>query len=59
MLATAADGPFDDPDWLFELKLDGYRTQAVVRDGAVRLWTRKRVDAADGTGNDLRAAAVA
>lgn len=46
MLATLAEGAFDDPDWLFELKWDGYRVQAVVRDGTVRLWTRKRVDAA-------------
>lgn len=46
MLATAVDGPFDDPDWIFELKLDGYRTQAVVRNGSVRLWTRNRKDAA-------------
>ncbi len=46
MLATAVDGPFNDPAWLFELKLDGYRTQAVVRGGTVKLWTRKRVDAA-------------
>ena len=46
MLATAADAAFDDPDWLFELKLDGYRTQAVVRDGTMRLWTRNRKDAA-------------
>ena len=44
--ATAIDGPFSDPGWLFELKLDGYRVQAVVGDGALRLWTRKRVDAA-------------
>lgn len=46
MLATLAEGAFDDPDWLFEIKWDGYRVQAVVRDGSVRLWTRKRVDAA-------------
>ena len=46
MLATAVDAAFNDPDWLFELKLDGYRTQAVVRDGAVKLWTRNRKDAA-------------
>jgi bifunctional non-homologous end joining protein LigD len=46
MKATAADKPFDDPDWLFELKLDGYRVEAVVEDGRVRLWTRNRQDAA-------------
>jgi bifunctional non-homologous end joining protein LigD len=46
MLATLAEGAFDDPEWLFELKWDGYRVQAVISDGRVRLWTRKRVDAA-------------
>ena len=46
MLAAAADGPFSDADWLYEVKLDGYRVQAVVHEGTVRLWTRKRIDAA-------------
>lgn len=46
MLATLADAPFSDPDWLFEVKWDGYRVQAVVRNRRVRLWTRKRIDAA-------------
>ena len=45
MLATAVDGPFSDPDWIYELKLDGYRTQAMVRDGALKLWTRSGKDA--------------
>ena len=46
MTATLADRAFSDPEWLFELKWDGYRVQAVVRDGRVRLWTRNRLDAA-------------
>ncbi|HET7646056.1 MAG TPA: DNA ligase D [Candidatus Limnocylindria bacterium] len=46
MRATLASEPFDDPDWLFEVKWDGYRVQAVVRDGEARLWTRNRQDAA-------------
>ena len=46
MLATLAAGAFDDPDWLFEVKWDGYRVEAVIGDGRVRLWTRNRVDAA-------------
>ena len=46
MLATLTDGAFDDPDWLFEVKWDGYRVEAVVRGGQVRLWTRNRTDAA-------------
>ncbi len=45
-LAPAVDAPFSDPDWLFEMKLDGYRIEAVVADGTVRLWTRNHNDAA-------------
>src|SRR3954451_18114279 len=44
MLATLASKAFDDPDWLFEIKWDGYRVQAVVRDGKVKLWTRSLKD---------------
>jgi bifunctional non-homologous end joining protein LigD len=46
MRATLADAAFTDPDWLFEVKWDGYRVEAVVRDGTARLWTRNRQDAA-------------
>ena len=46
MKATLADAAFDDPDWLFEVKWDGYRVEAVVRDGKARLWTRNQQDAA-------------
>ena len=46
MLATPVDRAFSDPDWLFEMKLDGYRVEAVVHDGRVKLWTRNRKDAA-------------
>ena len=45
MNATLATSPFNDPDWLFEVKWDGYRVEAVVRDGTARLWTRRRQDA--------------
>lgn len=46
MLATAGDRPYEDPNWVHEVKWDGYRVQAVVRDGKVRIWTRNRADAA-------------
>jgi bifunctional non-homologous end joining protein LigD len=45
MRATLADRPFSHPDWLYEVKWDGYRVEAVVREGRVRLWTRNRQDA--------------
>ena len=45
MLATLANKPFSDPDWLYEIKWDGYRVQAVVADGKVRMWTRNLNDA--------------
>lgn len=45
MLATLTSKPFSDPKWLFEIKWDGYRVQAVVADGTVRLWTRNLKDA--------------
>ena len=46
MLATLVGAPFDDPDWLFEVKWDGFRVEAVVDGGSVRLWTRGEKDAA-------------
>ncbi len=46
MLATPTGAPFSDPDWLFELKLDGYRLQAVVGNGGSRTWTRNHKDGA-------------
>jgi bifunctional non-homologous end joining protein LigD len=30
MLATTVDEPFDSPDWLFEIKWDGYRAVAFI-----------------------------
>jgi bifunctional non-homologous end joining protein LigD len=46
MLATLVGGPFDSPEWLFEVKWDGFRVEAVVDGGAARLWTRGEKDAA-------------
>ncbi|MGA7647897.1 MAG: non-homologous end-joining DNA ligase, partial [Terriglobales bacterium] len=44
MLATPADKAFDDPDWLFEIKWDGYRAVAFIEDGRVRLVSRSQND---------------
>ena len=32
--------PFDDPDWLFELKMDGFRALAIIENGRARLISR-------------------
>jgi bifunctional non-homologous end joining protein LigD len=45
MLATLVGAPFDDPDWLFEVKWDGFRVETVVDGGGVRHWTRGEQDA--------------
>ena len=46
MRATLATQPFSDEDWLFEVKWDGYRVEAVVRGGRATIWTRNQQDAA-------------
>src|SRR6476660_4336798 len=45
MLATLVGAPFDGPDWLFEIKWDGFRVETVVDGESVRLWTRGERDA--------------
>lgn len=40
MLATLARKPFSDPDWLYELKYDGFRCLACKSAGEVNLWSR-------------------
>jgi bifunctional non-homologous end joining protein LigD len=44
MLATLADAPFDDHEWIFEVKWDGYRVIAEVEKGKVRLYSRNNND---------------
>src|SRR5258706_12589902 len=40
MLATATDKPFDNDEWLFELKLDGYRAIAEMNKQKFLLYSR-------------------
>ena len=40
MLATLIHAPFDDPDWLFETKWDGFRIVADVTRGRAALYSR-------------------
>jgi bifunctional non-homologous end joining protein LigD len=44
MLASLANEPFDDPEWLYEIKWDGYRIVSFLRDGKVQLKTRNDQD---------------
>jgi bifunctional non-homologous end joining protein LigD len=32
--------PFDDPEWLFELKYDGFRALAIIEHGRAQLLSR-------------------
>ena len=44
MLATLVPEPFDDEDWLYEVKFDGYRVQAYAAGGSFRLYSRGLLD---------------
>ena len=46
MLATLADRPFSDPNWLFEIKWDGVRALARIENGDLALRSRNAVDIA-------------
>ena len=43
MKATLIDEPFDDPDWLYEVKWDGYRAIAKVSKTDVKLISRNNI----------------
>jgi bifunctional non-homologous end joining protein LigD len=43
MLATPAKEPFNHPDWIFEVKWDGYRAVAEIRDEGVSLYSRNGI----------------
>jgi bifunctional non-homologous end joining protein LigD len=43
MLATLIKEPFDHPDWIFEVKWDGYRAVAEIRDDGVSLHSRNLI----------------
>ncbi|KTB48760.1 non-homologous end-joining DNA ligase [Dehalogenimonas alkenigignens] len=47
MLATLTGGPFTDPEWYFEPKLDGYRIIALVKRGRAKLQSRNFQDYTD------------
>jgi bifunctional non-homologous end joining protein LigD len=41
-LATLAENPSADAGWIYEIKWDGIRTIARVKDGNVKLWSRAK-----------------
>jgi bifunctional non-homologous end joining protein LigD len=43
MLAVAKEEPFDDPNWIFEIKWDGYRAIAEIDSAKVRLYSRSQL----------------
>ena len=44
MLAISVDKPFDDDDWLYEIKWDGYRAVAFLDGKSLRLVSRNQND---------------
>ena len=43
MLATLSNEAFDDENWLFEIKWDGYRAIAEIEKGEVNLYSRNNI----------------
>ena len=43
MLATATKKIFNNPDWIYEIKWDGYRVITNIQDGEVNLYSRNGV----------------
>ena len=44
MLATLVEEPFDDPQWIYEVKWDGYRAVAFIAGGKATLVSRNQND---------------
>jgi bifunctional non-homologous end joining protein LigD len=43
MKATLVDEPFDDPNWVYEVKWDGYRAVGVINQGDAELISRNNI----------------
>ncbi|MEO6611688.1 MAG: DNA ligase D [Chitinophagaceae bacterium] len=44
MLASVTKTPFDDDEWLFEIKWDGYRAIAEIEKGTTKFYSRNGID---------------
>ncbi len=44
MLASVSKTPFDDKDWIFEIKWDGYRAIAAVGGKEIKFYSRNGID---------------
>jgi bifunctional non-homologous end joining protein LigD len=44
MLATLSKEPFDDPNWIYEIKWDGYRAITEIEKGKTKLYSRNGLD---------------
>ena len=47
MLAKLIDEPFDDKDWVFEIKWDGYRGIAEIHENSIRFYSRNGLSLAE------------
>ena len=47
MLATLVDKPFDDAEWIYEIKWDGYRAIADWQDNTLKLYSRNGLSFSD------------
>jgi len=47
MLASLHDKPFDDPNWIYEIKWDGYRAIAEINKKDIRLYSRNGISFKD------------
>ncbi|SFZ81264.1 bifunctional non-homologous end joining protein LigD [Devosia enhydra] len=59
MLATLVTAPPEGPDWIHEIKFDGYRLEAHIEKGEARLLTRSGLDWTDRFGTAVPAALAA
>ena len=47
MLATLWKDPFDDPEWVYERKLDGQRCLIFKENGEVKIYSRNQLSQKD------------